>query len=125
MNRLAIGIFIALSAGVLGLGWLSLHQSQQIGALEIESDQLAEDLESSEDELLKQHELHLWDQALVVRVNQQNNELRLNSQISQQLTRKELKDEVCANTPQPVVVANRLQQRIHSQARSAAGSPAG
>ncbi|SEQ48855.1 Protein of unknown function [Amphritea atlantica] len=125
MNRLAIGIFIALTVAVLGLGWLYQQQSEQIGALASERDQLAADLQSSEVELQKQHERHLWDQALVARVNQQNRDLHRKSLASQQQTKRDLKDEVCANTALPLSVANRLRDRIHRQAGIDSGSPPG
>ena len=125
MNRMIVGVFIVLVSAVLGLGWLYRQQSEQIGQLESEHNQLLADLMSSEAELIKQHELHLWDQALVARINQQNRDLHRKSLASQQQTKRELKDEACANTSLPVSVASRLRDRIHRQAGINSRSPPG
>lgn len=116
MNRIAVGVFVILVMAVLSLGWLSVSQSQQIGSLKQQADQLAEDLQSSEAGVLRQHELHLWDQQLFTELDQKAERQRQDSAASQWLTRKELQNETCANTALPESVAIRLRERIHRQA---------
>lgn len=125
MTRYMIGVIVALLVAIGGVGWLYQQQSEQIGQLQSERNQLAADLQSSEAERKRQHEQHLQDQALVAQTNQQIRILQQQSQTDQRLTREELKDEACANTPLPESIVNRLRDRLHRQTRDSAGSPTG